>query len=187
MPSTPDLLGPASAAAAPADAAPRGGDPSEPWGGHARAAVLVLAGATALVAVAYASAFGAGGAPRWAGWLLAVAVPAALAATMVLGAARRGRVSGQLLAAFVGVAVLLAAAFALALGLPAGAGGGALGEPLLLGLPRRAAVVVYGVGLLPVFVLPVVYALTFDAQTLRAEDLERVRALAAERARGAGA
>lgn len=80
------------------------------------------------------------------------------------------------------VALLLGAAFALALGLPEGTGGGALGEPLLLGLPRRAAVVVYGVGLLPVFVLPVVYALTFDAQTLRAEDLERVRALAAANA-----
>jgi hypothetical protein len=68
-------------------------------------------------------------------------------------------------------------AFALALALPEGPGGGTVGEPLLLGLPRRAAVVVYGVGLLPVFVLPIVYALTFDAQTLRAEDLERVRAL----------
>jgi hypothetical protein len=180
MPSTPELLDP-TAAASPAYAPPASAPPSEPWGGHSRAAVGVLAAATVVVAVAYASAFGSGGAPRWAGWLLAGAVPAALAATMVLGAARRGRVSGRLLAAFGGVALLLATAFGLALGLPDGAGGGALGEPLLLGLPRRAAVVVYGVGLLPVFVLPVIYALTFDAQTLRAEDLERVRALAAAR------
>jgi hypothetical protein len=35
-------------------------------------------------------------------------------------------------------------------------------------------VIVYGVGLLPVVVLPVVYALTFDADTLRPEDLARV-------------
>ena len=53
--------------------------------------------------------------------------------------------------------------------------------PTLEDFPKMP-VVVYGVGLLPVFVLPVVYALTFDAQTLRAEDLERVRALAAARA-----
>ncbi len=178
MPSTPNVLVPPPA---PAPYAPPPPAAAEPWGGHTRAAVGVLAVATGVVAVAYGSAFGEGGAPRWAGWLLALAVPAALASTMVLGAARRGRVSGRLLAAFGGVAVLLAVAFGLALGLPAGAGGGALGEPLLLGLPRRAAVVVYGVGLLPVFVLPVVYALTFDAQTLRAEDLERVRALAPAR------
>jgi hypothetical protein len=38
-----------------------------------------------------------------------------------------------------------------------------------------------------VFVLPVVYALTFDAQTLRAEDLARVRAVAAARAAGEAA
>jgi hypothetical protein len=133
------------------------------------------------VAVAYASALSPGGAPGWAGWVLAVAIPAALAATMALGAARRGRVATPLLVAFGGVALVLAAAFGLALALPAGVGGGALGEPLLLGLPRRAAIVVYGVGLLPVLVLPVVYALTFDAQTLRADDLEAVRALAAAR------
>jgi len=185
MPSTPEVVEPR--AASPAAYAPPGAPAAEPWGGHTRAAVGVLAAATAAVAVAYASAFGAGGPPRWAGWLLAMAVPTALAATMVLGAARRGRVSGRLLAAFGGVALLLAVAFGLALGLPDGPGGGALGEPLLLGLPRRAAVVVYGVGLLPVFVLPVVYALTFDAQTLRAEDLARVRAVAAARAAGEAA
>ncbi|MBA2239290.1 MAG: hypothetical protein H0W24_11405, partial [Lysobacter sp.] len=50
-------------------------------------------------------------------------------------------------------------------------------EPLLFGLPQRAAIIVYGVGLLPTLVLPVAYALTFEAQTLRDEDLERVRAV----------
>ena len=147
---------------------------------HTRAAVTALAAATLVVAAAYAAALAGrtgAGAPAWTGWAMAVAVPTALVAMMTLGAARRGRVAKRLLVAFVGVGLLLAAAFILALALPEGPGGGTLGEPLVLGLPRRAAVVVYGVGLLPVFVLPIVYALTFEAQTLGDEDLERVRAL----------
>jgi hypothetical protein len=51
---------------------------------------------------------------------------------------------------------------------------------LWLGLPARAAIVIYGVGLLPIFVLPIAYALTFETQTLSAEDVERVRKLARE-------
>jgi hypothetical protein len=46
------------------------------------------------------------------------------------------------------------------------------------------------VGLLPLFVLPLAYGLTFDGQTLSEADLERVRqaarALRAEAAAGAG-
>ncbi|HEX9249550.1 MAG TPA: hypothetical protein VF856_08620, partial [Gemmatimonadaceae bacterium] len=51
---------------------------------------------------------------------------------------------------------------------------------LWLGLPARAAIVIYGVGLLPIVVLPIAYALTFESQTLSAEDVERVRLLARE-------
>jgi hypothetical protein len=40
--------------------------------------------------------------------------------------------------------------------------------------------VIYGVGLLPIIVLPVAYALTFETQTLNAEDVELVRALGRE-------
>jgi len=47
-------------------------------------------------------------------------------------------------------------------------------------LPARAAVVIYGIGLLPIVVLPVAYALTFETQTLSAEDVERVRAMGQE-------
>jgi hypothetical protein len=46
---------------------------------------------------------------------------------------------------------------------------------LWLGLPARAAVVIYGVGLLPIIVLPVAYAMTFETLTLSADDVERVR------------
>jgi hypothetical protein len=40
--------------------------------------------------------------------------------------------------------------------------------------------VIYGIGLLPIVVLPVVYALTFETQTLSAEDVERVRVMGRE-------
>ena len=45
------------------------------------------------------------------------------------------------------------------------------------GARDRAAIVIYGIGLLPIIVLPVAYALTFDTQTLSAEDVEQVRML----------
>ena len=159
-------------------------------GPHTRLAIGALALATVAIGVAYTSAFLPGGAPAWAPWMLALGVPLALVAVMTLGAARAGRVPGVLLAAFAFVGLLLAGGFALALLLPAGAGGGSAGEPLLLGLPRRAAIIIYGIGLFPVLVLPVAYALTFEAQTLRDEDLERVRAvgaIAAERRLAAAA
>lgn len=137
-----------------------------------RVAIWMLCVATVAIAVAYTSAFRSGGPPPWAAWVLATAVPLALVGVMVLGAARAGRLPRSLALAFTLVGLMLAGGFALALGLPADLGAG---EPLLLGLPRRAAIIVYGVGLLPVFVLPAAYALTFDAQTLRDEDLARVR------------
>ena len=151
---------------------------TRPRGPLTRLAVGALALGTLAIAAAYASAFLPGGAPSWAGWAMAMGVPLDLVATMVLGAAQRGRAPASMLIAFGVVGALLAGGFALALALPADLGAA---EPLWLGLPRRAAVIVYGVGLLPVIVLPVVYAITFDADTLRPDDLARV--VAAGRAR----
>lgn len=146
-------------------------DPAPAGGALTRLAVGALFLGTLAIAAAYASAFRPGGAPAWAAWAMAIGVPLDLVATMVLGAAQRGRVPAPMLAAFALVGALLIGGFALALALPGDLGAA---EPLWLGLPRRAAVIVYGVGLLPVLVLPVVYALTFDAETLRPEDLARV-------------
>lgn len=146
-------------------------------GPHTRAAVAGLVVATLAIGLAYLAALVSGAAtpaPVWATWLLATGVPLALVSVMTLGAARGGRVPGVLLACFALVGAMLVAGFALALLLPSA--NGTTGEPLLLGLPRRAATIVYGIGLLPVLVLPVAYAATFGAQTLRDEDLERVRA-----------
>lgn len=139
-----------------------------------RIARLAIMLATCAIAVGYASAFLPGGAPSWAPWLLALGIPGALGGIMVLGAARERGGVGRLAIPFAFVIVTLTIGFGLALALPANEGPE---STLWLGLPARAAIVVYGIGLMPVVVLPVAYALTFETQTLAAEDVERVRQL----------
>jgi hypothetical protein len=150
-------------------------------GGNAtkRVARLAIMLATCVIAVGYASAFMPGGAPGWAPWLLALGIPGALGGIMVLGAAREHGGVGRLAIPFALVIVILTVGFSLALTLPANEGAE---STLWLGLPARAAIVVYGIGLIPVVVLPVAYALTFETQTLAAEDVERVRQLGKLRA-----
>jgi hypothetical protein len=149
-----------------------------------RAALFALGSGILAIAVGYAAAFLPGGAPSWAPWLLALGIPIALGAIMILGAARGRMGIGPLKYPFAFVVAVLAIGFCAALALPATES--ALSR-LWLGLPARAAIVIYGIGLLPIIVLPVAYALTFEAQTLSAEDVERVRELAREnRARSEG-
>jgi hypothetical protein len=140
-----------------------------------RAALVVLFAGIAAIAIGYAAAFGSRGTPMWAPWLLALGIPAALGAIMILGATRGDRGVGPLKIPFAFVILMLVIGFGAALTLPATEG--PLSR-LWLGLPARAAIVIYGIGLLPIFVLPIAYALTFDTQTLSAEDVERVRELA---------
>lgn len=145
-----------------------------------QAALVVLFISMAAIGAAFAAAIAVGRVPAWTSWVIAAATSLSLIATITLGAARTGRPLGglrRLLAPFAAVLLILLGAFAAALLLPAA------GEPLLLGLPRRAAIVLYGIGILPVLILPVAYALTFDELTLSDEDLERVRQ-ASHRAEG---
>lgn len=139
-------------------------------------ALYVLFASIAAIFGVYARVLIAGHASSWAPWVIALSTAFSMLATMILGAARRGRRNGGLgglaIPLFV-TFVLIAGAFTLALCLPAA------GEPLVLGLPRRAAIVLYGIGLLPILVLPVAYALTFDEMTLSEDDLDRVRRAAA--------
>lgn len=144
-----------------------------------RVARLTISLSTCAIAVGYASAFSHGGTPLWAPWLLAFGIPGALGGIMVLGAARERGGVGPLALPFAFVIVTLTVGFCLALGLPANE---AADSTLWLGLPLRAAIVVYGIGLMPVVVLPVAYALTFGTQTLNAEDVERVRQMGKLRA-----
>ncbi|HEX7596444.1 MAG TPA: hypothetical protein VF387_08805 [Gemmatimonadaceae bacterium] len=143
-----------------------------------RAALVTLFAGVAAIALGYAAAFAPHGTPTWAPWLLALGIPAALGAIMILGATRGGRGVGRLKIPFAFVILMLVIGFGAALALPATEG--PLSK-LWLGLPARAAIVIYGIGLLPIFVLPVAYALTFETQTLSADDLELVRKLARER------
>ena len=138
-----------------------------------RAALAAVVASTVAIAAAYASAFGRGGAPPWAPWLLAIGVPTLLVAMAALGAARPGRrFDARIALTMVGVWAAISGSFCLALVLPAET---ADAPALLLGLPRRAAVILYGVGLLPLLALPLAYALTFDEQTLSEDDVRRVR------------
>jgi len=141
------------------------------------AALLALIAGILAIATGYAAAFLLGGPPAWAPWLLAVGIPIALGAIMILGAARGRLGIGPLKFPFAFVVAVLAIGFCAALALPATES--ALSK-LWLGLPARAAIVIYGIGLLPIIVLPVAYALTFETQTLNAEDVARVRELARE-------
>ncbi len=143
------------------------------------AALTALCMAILAIAIGYGAAFRQSGTPAWAPWLLALGIPISLGAIMILGAARgeRGGGVGPLKLPFLFVVAVLAIGFCAALALPA------TESPLSklwLGLPARAAVVIYGIGLLPIVVLPVAYALTFETQTLSAEDVERVRAIGKE-------
>ena len=140
-----------------------------------RAARIALVISILAIAAGYAAAFAPGGAPVWAPWLLAFGIPGSFSAIMILGAARGNRGIGSLKIPFLFVFLVLAGGFCLALALPATESSS---SSLLFGLPLRAAIVIYGVGLLPIFVLPVAYALTFDTQTLNESDIERVRELA---------
>lgn len=139
------------------------------------AAAIVLTIAILAIAVAYASAFSRGGPPAWAPWILALGIPSALGGIMVLGAARGANGIGSLKLPILLVFVMLASGFCLALALPPSEGKDAT---LYLGLPLRAAIIVYGTGLLPTLILPIVYALTFETQTLSEADVARVRQLA---------
>lgn len=137
-----------------------------------RLILVAFVGSCLAIAGAYALAFLPGGAPPLAAWGLALGSAGVLAAMIALGAARNGRVRGAALVASVLTFVVVAGAFGAALALPANEGTGAV---LVLGFPLRTAIVVYGVGIVPLLFLPLAYAVSFDDDTLNAADIERVR------------
>jgi hypothetical protein len=137
-----------------------------------RVALTLLVLAVLGIALGYASAFWAPPVATAGPWLLAVAVPTALFATMILGAVRPGCGLRGLAAPFLVVFLLVTGGFLLALSLPTEGTEAAL----VGGLPRRAAVILYGVGFLPLFMLPLAYAVTFESITLSDADIARVRA-----------
>lgn len=124
------------------------------------------------MAIAYASAFLPPAIAQVGPWLMAIMVPVTLFAIMILGAVRATRPLGRLVWPFLLVFLLVAGGFVLALLLPTET----RDSGLVFGLPARAAVILLGVGVVPLFMLPVAYALTFDTHTLSEDDIARVRA-----------
>ena len=141
-------------------------------------ALLAIVAGTVAIAVGYAGAFIPGGAPSWAAWMLAMGMPLSIGGVILLGAARGSNGIGRLWMPIAFVILTLAVGFGLALGLPANE---SATSELWLGLPARAAIVIYGIGIFPAIVLPLAYALTFETQTLSDEDVERVVAMGKNR------
>lgn len=126
-----------------------------------------------LIAVAYVAVFATGGTPPWAVWSYMIGTSTTMLSMMVLGAARgRGDIR-RLVVPFIVIYVVLIAGFGAVLVMPAETAQSAL----WLGLPLRTAIVLYGIGVLPLFLLPLAYAYTFDTMTLSEDDLARVAEL----------
>jgi hypothetical protein len=129
------------------------------------------------IGLAYGLAFLPGQAAALAPWLMVAGIVALLLSLILLGVRRPGRSLAR--AVLMGMVFLLLAVgggFAAALALP----GEGAGSPLWLGLPRRVALLVYGIGLLPALVLPLCYALSFDSAVLNQADLDKLRRELAE-------
>lgn len=142
-------------------------------------AVSALGGlflSTCLVATAYSSAFFDAGA-TWGVWCMALGVAGSAVCTMAIGT-RRGRARGRVVnVALVGTFLCVVTGLALGILLPDRGSA----ETLVLGLPVRAAAVIYLVGIAPLFVLPLVYAASFESFTLNEHGIERVREAGAKR------
>jgi hypothetical protein len=129
----------------------------EPASRATKIGVGLLACGAVAVGAAYAATIGAGGAPAWVPWFAALGSAACSVGLFVIGAASRGPVRplvGWLLAALF---VVIFAAFGAALSMPAPEG---TAERIVLGLPLRLAIVFYGIGVLPLVVMPVTFAMT---------------------------
>ena len=142
-----------------------------------RSAIAMTAVGTVSIALAYVSAFLEGG-TRWGVWCMVLGIALMVVSLMALGVSRGKGGVGRLAIPLAFTFVVIIGGFAAALVLPPEVAG----ARTVMGLPLRAAIVLYGIGLLPLFVLPLAYALTFDVMTLSEDDLARVRAMGAAHA-----
>lgn len=140
-----------------------------------RFALIVILLSMVVIGAGYASAFRDNGPPRFMTYAFAIAMAAVMTSILVLGAARKGKPLGNLTWVFVFTFVVIAAGFSIALGQTDVATG-----KLYLGLPAGSAIILYVVGLLPMAVLPIAYALTFEKTTLSDEELAELRRKLAE-------
>ena len=124
------------------------------------------------IALSYGAALMPGRAVILAPWLMVAGIAVVLLSLIVLGVRRPGRRLPKAVFAAMGLLLLVVAGgFTAALLLP----GKGTGSPLWLGLPRRAALLVYGIGVVPALVLPICYAWSFESAVLNRADLEKLR------------
>lgn len=129
----------------------------------------VIAG-TLCAGGAYAVAWMSGGASPVAPWLMVAGITMTLSAMILLSAGTTAR-RRVLVGAAIVLAILLAGAFGAALLLPREASS----DDLLLGLPRRLALVVYVIGLIPALILPLAFAIDFRDDGLDPDALKALR------------
>lgn len=136
---------------------------------------MVLGAGTLSVLGAYAAAFLPGGSPPFAPYLLIGGTAAMLVGLMDLGAST-GNQGGPAFGIILGTGLWIVAGFVVVLLLPAE---NPADPRLLLGLPLRAAILIYGVGLAPALVVPWAYAHIFEKHTLSEDQLQALKATAA--------
>jgi hypothetical protein len=123
-----------------------------------RFALGAVIGSVTAIAAMYGLVLLPGDPPALVPWVFAVAVATLVMAIQVLGATAGGRKLGWLAWVFGACFLILAGGLTAALLFT----NVQAGDRLWLGLPVGAAIVFYVVGLLPMLILPLAYALTFD-------------------------
>lgn len=133
--------------------------------------LVVLFGGTVAIAAALGSAWLGSPAPRWGALAMITGIALVIAATAALGAARSGvgRVTTTAIAIFLFLVIVIG--FGAPLWLPVETAS----SRLVLGLPLRAAIEIYGVGLFPALVLPLLYARSFRSEGLDEASIEALR------------
>lgn len=138
-----------------------------------RWAVGLIFAAAVLMLTGYALAFAGERGAALGAWALVLGNAVLAPAAMALGAPLRGTRGSVVCGALWATGFVLFVAFAVALALPADE---AAASRLFLGFPRRAAIVIYGAGVLPLLALPALFAWSFDARAFDAGNIERIRA-----------
>jgi hypothetical protein len=146
----------------------------------ARAAIAL---STLLILAAFGSAWMPGGAPPWGTWCMIAGSAFVISATMALGALRSGVRAGRVVCIAGFVLIVIVGGFGAPVLLPAEIAG----SPMVLGLPLRVAIEVFGVGVLPALVLPLCFALAFRADGLDDGSLAELRRRAVELREGVDA
>ncbi|MEO5799449.1 MAG: hypothetical protein ABIZ70_09775 [Gemmatimonadales bacterium] len=136
-----------------------------------RSGLICLTTGVILVGVAYAATWAAA-APQLAAWAMVIGIALQIAGITVVGGTRSNRPNHLVLIAALFLGTVIVVGFGAALLLPPES---ASAGPYLLGLPRRAAIVLLGVGILPFLVLPFLYAADFDTDGLDEASLARFR------------